>query len=404
MRLHLRHLVPLAGALLGASPLAAQTVWTVTAYEGIQAAVDAASPGDVVVLANNGGFPDYRGFTLTKGLTIRANGSRIGVRPQDSPNTITVAVPPGEVAHLVGLDLTYSYSPYGTTGSKVMVQSGRVAFEDCILSCYYVPPLTINAGQVTVVRGTVQALGYVSAPAIVATNAQLVLRDTTVVGSSATCQPPNCTPYPASPGVALTQSTLQAERTTFTGGSQNRTDSAGTGQPAILATNSVLRLSDCTLTAGSTNPGLGNGGTALVNNGTTPAALRQTQLIPGQPNGSASSGPIDPTAALVRLSVSGAWQRGVARTVTVLGDANAPYGLWFASDPVATTRPEVVEPLWLLTGPLLAFGLLDANGTATSTIAVPNDPILLHMVVWLQIVAGSQSPWHASTLAGGIIR
>jgi hypothetical protein len=63
----------------------------------------------------------------------------------------------------------------------------------------------------------------------------------------------------------------------------------------------------------------------------------------------------------------------------------------------------VVEPLWLLTGQPVALLALDAAGTASLAVPVPNQPTLRHLPVWCQAVPGVAFPLRASTLAGGVI-
>jgi hypothetical protein len=388
------------------STVASQTVWTVSTPDGIQPAIAAASPGDILVLVNRGGFPDYSGFDLNKGLTIRGNNSRIGSSPgiPNSRNTITINVPPGQAAHLERLDLSYSYSPYGTIGSHVIVAGGRVTFEDCGVSCGTRTPLAVTNALVTVVRGNFTATGYLyAAPGIAATNSQLTIRDASVSGGSAACNPPVCSiPTNASPGVTLMGSTLHAERTAFVGGSHYQATFTGNGEPAIVATNSSVWLADCRLGGGSSNSGAG--GTALVNNGTTPVQMCQTILTGGTPGGGTSTGPVNPTVKLLRLALSPAWTRGMPSTLTFQGDATAPYSLWLATDNGPSLVPPVAEPVWVLSGTLLAVGLLNAQGVATITIPVPTDPWLEHVTVWFQGIGGLLFPLHASTIAGGVIR
>src|SRR5262245_66605515 len=65
-------------ALVVVSGARAQTTWTVTQQNGVQAAIAAAAPGDVILLPNTGGFPDYTPFTVDKGGTMRGNRCRAG--------------------------------------------------------------------------------------------------------------------------------------------------------------------------------------------------------------------------------------------------------------------------------------------------------------------------------------
>lgn len=397
-------------ALALATPSLAQTYWRVLSRTGIQDAITAASPGDVILLVNNPGSslsPEYTGFTLDKGLTIRGDGASIGMSAQ-MPGTlgITVAVPPGQVAHLENLDCTYSYTPYGSVGTAISVQTGTVRIEQCTLLCSGgVPALSIANADVAVVRSTITGTSqfFTSAEGVSATNSIVTFADCVITGANSLC-----TPYsgcavgtPAKPAVVATGSSLHAERTTFVGGN-HAAAFAGNGANAIEATNCSLWLAQCSLTGGSSTNG--TGGTALANIGSVLAQLQGTTLLAGMPGGSAGSGPIDPSAELVRLELVPPFQRGATSTLTVRGMGNAPWGIWLALDSAGSFVTVVEEPVWVVLGAPIDGGWLDAAGTANFAVAVPSVPALAHRTVWFQALSGSHLPLHATTIAGGVIR
>ncbi|MFY9344033.1 MAG: right-handed parallel beta-helix repeat-containing protein [Planctomycetota bacterium] len=393
-------------ALLYADLSLGQTVWNVPAFASIQAAIAAASPGDILVLTNAGGYPDYVGFVLDKGLTIRGNGARIGGDPSGSipSSTITINVPAGQVAHLERLECTYSYSPIGSVGgAKVVVQGGTVRFEQCtILRQNYEDAMTISDANVTVVDSSIHHIGSLGAArGLVATNSNVTLRGCSVRGSDDACHPwYGCGVgwSEAESAAEITSSMLHAEGTTFRGGNHVNAAVAGNGGAALVATGSRVWLAGCQLIGGAL------GATALVNNGPSTVELRQTSLQGGSPSGVPSTGPVDPTAPLLRLELAPPWQRGVTTTLTCRGDANAVFGLCLAPDVTPTTLAFLVEPVWALTGTAIQVGVLDVAGLATFPVAVPNVASLQHRTVWCQAASGLVFPLRASTIAGGVIR
>ncbi len=393
-------------ALLLAGPAVAQTVWIVPPPL-LQPAIDAASPGDILVL--NGAT--YEPFTLRKGLTIRGNGSHID-RMFLTNRTTYVSVPAGQIAHFERVSWTTGYSPYGNVGTDVSVQpgGGLVRFEQCQFAFSGSgSAVSINGADVTVVRSSIRGFATRTATSegLSVSNSRLTLRDCTVEGANYVYYPnPGPGFYPALPAIRLwPNSTLHVERTTLKGGDYvGGSPIPGNASEALRVQASSAWLSDCTLTGGSSNGG--TGGTALVNTGTTPVALRQTQLIggTGSPSGGASSGLVDWNAPLVRLALLSPWTRGATSTLVLAGDANTPFALWVATDASATTHSLCVEPLYLVTGVPILGGMLDASGGASIPIAVPADASLEHATVWLQAVSGMQLPLRATTIAGGVVR
>jgi hypothetical protein len=378
-------------------------VWTVTTTYGVQAAINGASPGDVIVLPNAGGFPDYAPFTLNKSVTIRGSiGTRVGGTPGIDPPVI-VNVPAGQVAHVMGIDFSYSYAPAGhIVGCNVDVQGGTVRFEQCVFRGNSLgPALRVSSANVVVADSTI---GYAAGrgEGIIATNSHVTLRDCIVEGPNAFIYPQTTIVWPAARALTVTTCSLHAERVTFTGGSHTLSP-PGAGATAVDLTATTAWLSDCQVIGGNSN--LGNGATGLVNNGGPTVELCNPTLVGGQPGGALSSGAVNSAAPLVRLAISQPWQRGVVSTLTCSGDPNAFFLIMIAPDVSPSPAPGIAyEPVWCHGGACLAGGQLDALGVATVSVLVPNVPLLLNQTVWCQAGSGTSLPWHASTIAGGIIR
>lgn len=391
-----------------AAPTTAQTIWNVPPPD-IQSVIQQASPGDVLVLTSGGTFPAYYPFTLNKGLTIVGNVSSVGYWPgSPTPAGIQVSIPAGQVAHLIGIDCRYSYSPYGGTSTPVTVQSGSVRFEDCILQTKG-PGAALMVGNADVVvnNSTITAVGWVfgdTGYGITATNGRLTLRDCVVDGANSGCAvPAGCMVgnYGPKAAISLVGASLHAERCTIRGGG-NITNAAANGAPALESSNSSVWLADCTLIGGDSPTTVG--GTALVNTVGVAIELRNTTLTPGVPGGTTSSGAVNPLAPLLRAELTPTWTRGTTSTLTIRGDANAPYGLFLTPATTAVAVALFSEPVWLPGAVPLTAGLLDPLGVATHTIVVPNLPALQHSPVWCQAASAAVFPLRASTITGGVVR
>lgn len=389
----------ITAAFLLSAAATAQTVWTVPTPD-IQSVVDQASPGDVIVLAAAGGLPDYRGFTLNKGLTIRGNGATIGASASSTTlldYQITINIPADQVAHIEDIDTSYAYAPWGTSGCRVVVLGGSVRFEDCRL--FASSALSVTNADVVVSGGSI--FGHPvndSRFALRATNSRLTLRNCTITGNDSACGYPACAPlYTAVPGIIAAGCVVNAERVRVRGGSQGAVLSLGA--PAVDLSSSVAYFKDCNLAGGN---GV-NGGNALSILGPAPE-LRNTTLIGGSPGGTSSNGPLITNNALTSLDLAPGWQRGAATTLTVRGLPSATFGLFLTPAVSPTATPLVVEPAWILDAMGWSSGVLDSQGFATETILVPNDPVLQHATVWFQAVSGLAFPLRASTLAGGVVR
>ncbi|MBL8726328.1 MAG: hypothetical protein JNK49_19950 [Planctomycetes bacterium] len=379
----------------------AQTVRTVSAVNGIQAAIAASSPGDILVL----GGGTYDPFVLDRGLVIRGNGATIGGGPGASLSAVTVAVPPGQIAHLDNLRFTYGYSPFGPLGCPVTV-SGAVRIDRCtMVTRNGSPALAANSAQLTIVASSLTCGGTTgSGIALQATDSHIELRDSTVTGSPAGCHPVGCMvwSFPATPAAQLDQSSLHAERSRFDGGSQPSTTFRSDGASGIEATNSALWLADCVVTGGSS--AAGNGATALQNTGSITAELRQTQLVAGSPGGQPSSGPLDPSAPLLLLELQPVWTRGQNSTLTMRGTPGNLFGLFLTPSIDSVSTAGIVEPVLATGAVALAVGTLDGSGNATVVLPVPAVTSLLHTPVWCQAASGIGLPLRASTMAGGLVR
>lgn len=383
----------------------AQTTWTVTSATGIPAAIQAASPGDVVQLLAS--VAPYEPFTLDKGVTIRGDGATIGYWPGFSIFSITVAVPPGQVAHVEDIDLTSAYSPFGGGSCQVNVASGTVRFEQTAFGTGNGPALKIQAGDVVLLDCTATAWVDVLPDApIVVDGGSLTMSNCSVTATRDACHPVGCFvgQIGASPALSANGGSVHAQACTFTGGDHTGVGgTVGDGAPAVSVSGALASFAACTFVGGDSSNGAG--GAALSNTGSNTLALRGAALQPGAPGGAASQGPVDLNATLAALQVSSAWVVGATSTLTVTGPTAAPFAIFYAPDAAPTSgAPVVPEPIWAISGFNIRTGLLDATGSASSALAIPNVTALTGEVLLLQAFSLSTATVNGSPLSGGLIR
>ena len=123
----------MAALFLCAAPLLAQTTWTVDVEGGgdfttLQAAVDAASDGDTILVNYWSGLPVTWNFTLTKGLTIVGVGYQ---RAETRGHLVIANLPANRRVVLRSLQL----SRLSSHPTSVTVQGcvGAVVFDDVVL-------------------------------------------------------------------------------------------------------------------------------------------------------------------------------------------------------------------------------------------------------------------------------
>jgi hypothetical protein len=397
--------LPFLGIAVSATiAIPAQTTWTVTQQNGVQAAIAAAAPGDVILLPNTGGAPDYTPFDVNKGVTIVGNGCRIGWPTGGLPSfSITIQVPPGQRAHLDGLDMSWSPG-IGSTGVGIVLQGGVVTMQRCTVVHYRGHAVWTFGGALVCQSCTLRAERYTGPTSGCGLNVgggAVTLRDCVVEGMDAGFLLLSPTLLPAQPGANVALGSLHAERTQFVGGQGMLTVGGACG---IMAANTAtLWLADSTVVGGGA-PGTGGPASALCSVAAAPVQLVNVTLTPGAPSVPPSVGGVVANAPLVRLAITPSFQRGATSTLSFAGEPGAPFVLALAFDTAPTSLTLVVEPVWLLGNAPVALGLLDAAGTFTMPVAVPAGPSLQHQFVWCQAVSGFALPLRATTIAGGLIR
>jgi hypothetical protein len=386
----------LTALILASAPAGAQQVHLVSRWDGIDPAIAAAQPGDVIELLPS---VSYEPFTLNKGVTVRGRGAYVGYQPGFNNFVLTARVPPGQVGVLEGLDLSQSYSPYGSYGVSPTIDGGSVRLEGIDFGTT-LGPLLVRGGSVVVVDCSLtKANDTYEGPAVRVEGASVELRDCTFTGGPAACAAFGCFQQNfATPAVEVQDGTVRIERCALRGGDHSTTRFSGFGAPALRAIRSTVTVADASLQAGVDRGGVQ--APALENAGPDTVELRATTLLGGQP---LTVGPVDPNAPLVRLARDTRWRRGQTSVLTVAGDAGAVFAVLLASSAAPTSSPLVGDPVWAMGGDTWFGGVLDSAGRASLQLAVPSAAGLEHVSAWLQAFSGLQLPLRASTLAGGIV-
>lgn len=362
----------------------------------IRDALAIAQPGDRIHVQPGA----YAHFTATVGVTIRAlvPGSVV-VRydsayapptcpfcPDEGPTRF--AIPAGQTTHVVGIHFEASAPTivFAPIFHRVEVQSGRVHFEDCILAARRFQALQI------------------------AQAAQVHLNATTVAGSGGLFSQ-------GASGIRVLGGTLTAVGCQIGGGAgSSPVDGAG-----LQVNGGPVHLSDCVLIGGA-DPfvtyrfpalqGTGSawlhgcvlqgGGCAVNWGGTQPDFDDCTFTSPtncGIPTGPFPSllGVAQATPPLLGAPFTLDWSTEPNGLVAVF----ASFGLGRLDLPGILAQPGWVDPgNEFFVGALFA----DASGAATTTFALPANPLLTDLELWFKGVSGFSFPLQSSVPVGGVLR
>lgn len=383
----------LAATLALAFGVTAQAVLQVgptATYATIQAAVDAAAPGDIVEV-----FPGaYAEFTLAKALTIRAAavGAVVSVITAN-PNTIDV--PLGGQVRVCGLQL----------GHTRCSGSGVASFEDCVFAplpgfLNVIPPgIYATQTAVTLWRCTVNGNG-----AIHAFDSRFSLVQCDVLGSASSIY----LVYTAA--MVADNCVVHASDCTFRGGDFGAN---GGGYPAIwIRTSGTFDLVGCGVFGGSTTAP-GRLGDIAVTHVAGMLRHRDCQFVTGSgPSGSpmpiAGGGPVAAAPLLGVSLTETALTLGGSMTAAWRGEPNGLVLVLAAFNLRPPQPAPFVAPLHWGFGPDNALNaavtLGDATGLSSYSLAIPATPVLRDLGLWFTGIEFATTPFQLSPPVGGVIR
>jgi hypothetical protein len=417
--------------------VAGQTV--VQPGDSLQAAVAAASPGDVL-LVQAGHYVDPVGLVIDKPLTILGAGSAVTTFEQDPAGSFDVVLPllvqglaAGETVRVVGLTLAAT--------ETVVLPASAVRVDQCagpvVLADVHAPGWLDSGGfggkaAVVDVRQSAQVfldgceieagqspLGFTAisgGPGLLVVGSSVWINASTVIGGAGGGGFPTGQAANGGVGLIASHSTVRLSRSNVQGGmgglgldASFQTAEAGDGALALSAINSsiqvrggpsnALRGGDGELGSSGGQPDVGAGASAVLLDATslltaTPDAVIASGLDgdgaqtapPLDPTGEGTLTPIDQRLATLRVAPTAA-QIGGATSAEVAAE---PFGLALIGFSVAQSPafalPGVQGELVLnlpAHGTLPPFGL-DAAGLGTFASTLPSSPSLVGVTIVLQ--------------------
>ena len=340
-------------------------------FPQIAPALAAAAPGDIVLIQTGA----YNGFTVDKGVTIRAQGTVAVEQQLGLPATIDCDIPAGQTLHIVGIELRL----------PMVVSSGRVTMDRCSFSAVF----SIVPTETVAVSGS--ALHLVNCDITGASAMLPVLRashaDVTMAGGRIRSEF-----FGTLAGVVeLDSSRFHASEAEIVNGQY------AWGGPAVLArSGSEAWLSDSTLdTRGQAQCAIDAVASTVRTDRCTLLQAAGVSCFAGTP------GP------LLGVSQPGPLAIGSTFALDFRSEPNGFVAV-FASPVLGTVDwgPLLAQPSWLddQQSFLATVVPADATGAASVSWQIPNNPAFVDLSLWLQGVSGPVLPLQGSPVVGGVVR
>lgn len=395
------------------TPLAAQTVHLVGpgGFPQIQAAINAAANGDVIVIQSG----VYQPFTLNKELTLTtAPGATADVQPPlTMPWLITILQPPTR-ATIVGLRFRNPTLPWAN--NQVRVLAGTVAFADAafegigylqLLSALFVQNASVTMQRCIVLGGglaqTVQNYSGSGFDGLEVHHARVAAVDCVFMGGALGWDSSGHGGH----AVFVDDGDVQFANCIAIGGRHAGLfagDQPGDG--VHIDTPSRVFLADCQLQGGSST--YTPGGRGLANLTNVAAVQARSTFIGGAGTtpGAAVTGPLTTGPLTGFAAVTPPITLGTTWTIDYRATPATPLLAFWSETLAPAATPLLVEPAWLAatTVQVAALGATDANGLLGLAFPVPAIPALLHRHLFVQAVTGLTLPLEAAPPVGGVIR
>ncbi len=374
----------------------------------IRDALAIAAPGDVIhVLPGT-----YAHFDANVGVTIRAltpgtvtvtydpafmpPGCSLSLNCLFAQGPTHLQPPAGQTLHVVGVDFAPNSSPSGGPRHRVVVNGGRVTFDQCSFRSGHSVPLSIANATVHMqdCEASCQAFVYGGSPApgVAATNSDVTAVDCLFYGTMAA--PIGAGQFPQE-GLWLQSSRLHGSGLLITGGSVAFPGSSLIGSPALSLNGPCpVWLSDSTIIAGPSECAI-DGATATTRVDRCTITSNATGCGTGVT-----------TPFLLGVERPNALQPGATFTLNYRTEPNG-FVLIFASGELGTVDfgPFLEQPSWLGENTSFVAGLVvaDATGLATASWPIPTGPFT-DLTLWFKGISGFTLPLQASPPAGGVVR
>ncbi len=336
----------------------------------IQAAIDAAAPGDVIEV----GAGVYPAFQLDKPLTIAAEPSALVQIV--SNGTIDLNLQPGHRVHLGGLDID---------ASAMHVHGGIVSAERCTLR-------TATGLQLTDCVMTMRwsSAGAQNGSGVLLQDAHLHASDSsfsTAAGGADRIEHGGVKITGASACHLALCSLLGAWPAT----TAKPWPSTGLLAPTATAANARIWLVDCSFFGGYQPSGM-LGPALAVPSVAVPHARAHRCQTSGLVIGNLEPGRVLGMHTPVDLQI------GNTFTTRMLGEPGHALLLYVGTETLGLVPLPLVEQPALQFADMVVLGtiLADAQGAADFTITVPNNPALRHLQVWWRGLDLFQMPWQAT--------
>lgn len=336
----------------------------------IQAAIDAAAPGDLVQI--DAGV--YAAFTLTKPLTLAAAPSALVQIV--STGSVVLDLQPDHRVHLGGLDIQ---------AHAMTVHGGIVSAERCTLRTNLGTHLTS-----TVLTMRWSAAGALSGSGILVQDSHLHASDSSfassaggvdriehggvkVVGESA-CHLALCSMHGAWPALPTAP-----------------WPSTGFLAPTATGANARIWLVDCHFVGGYQANGM-QGPALAVPSVATSRARAHRCVAAGIVVGNLPLAPVAGVHTPVDLQI------GSTFTTRMLGEPGHPLLLYVGTETLGLVPLPMVEQPALQFADMVVLGAVfaDAQGGADFSLTVPNNPTLRHVQVWWRGLDLHELPWQAT--------
>jgi len=400
MMLEVGRVVAAAACLAGVGM--AQSTWIVPNDADLTSYIQAAAPGDTLMLGSS-----HPNFTLTKGLNLIGNNTQI--LPEAATPQTVVAVPAGQRASLSGLVIALGYSPPFQLWSGTLDLSGDITVQNCTATSF-TAPVRVRQGHVVLRDCTLQ--GSRGSTGLIVEGGTCSVVNSILRGSNA-LQEYQGPSYNAGPGVVILGGNVWLTNVQVKGGNLGTIygQPSLSGSPGLVVNgNATVQVTQSTLTGGDGAfyitpiyawPAIQAGSGVVFETGNT------LSFGQGPTQGGPAVGNVQSAPSLVGLRSVGSLALGATFTLqATAGPAQMPLCVAASLASSAGMHPLAAQPvLGNGNGLVIQFvAVAPAPGAVVSTATtVPNITALRGVCVSWQAFQWTGSLVQASAIVGGVV-